>query len=94
MKDIGKDRALLEAYASLWNNRKVMKGDEEPLLILSELVRRELLDENAHPRARKPIHEKFHLSVNRVMESSLTDEEKTALISVYCTVQERILALK
>lgn len=94
MKEEVNDRTLLEAYASIWNNRKLMKEKEEPLHVLSELIRRELLDENAHPRARKPIHEKFHLSINRVMESSLTDEEKTAIVSVYRTVQDRILASK
>ncbi|MFJ7830270.1 hypothetical protein ACQKL6_03355 [Peribacillus sp. NPDC097197] len=94
MKNLMNDETILEAYLSLWNNRRVLKGEEEPSKVLSELIRRELLDENAHPRARKPIHDKFHLSVNRVRESSLTDAEKTAIISAYHTVQERLLASK
>ncbi|MFJ7745843.1 hypothetical protein [Peribacillus sp. NPDC097295] len=94
MKDKVNERTLLEAYTRIWNNRKLMKEKEEPLHVLSELIRRELLDENAHPRARKPIHEKFRLSVNRVMESPLTDEEKREIVSIYRTVHERILASK
>ena len=94
MKKLTDDETLLEAYLSIWNNRRILKGEEEPSKILAELIRRELLDENAHPRARKPIHDKFHVSVNRVKESSLTDAEKTAIISVYHSVQERLLASK
>ena len=94
MKKLKDDETLLEAYLSIWNNRRILKGEEKPSKILAELIRRELLDENAHPRARKAIHDKFHVSVNRVKESSLTDAEKTAIISVYHSVQERLLASK
>lgn len=90
MNEITNDEALLEAYVGIWNNRRMKQGEEDPAQVLSELIRRELLDENAHPRARKPMHEKFQLSMKRIKESSLSEEEKTAIISVYLSEQERI----
>lgn len=75
MKETVMNEALLEAYISIWNNRKITNGEGGK--VLSELIRRELLDENTHPRARKPILEKFYLSIKRVMESSLSAEKKT-----------------
>lgn len=48
------------------------------------------LDENAHPRARKPVLEKFYLSIKRVMESSLSEEMKNAIVMAYITELERL----
>ena len=84
------EERLLKAYIGLWNNRDMNRFDGSPLEALKELVRRELLDENAHPRARKSILEKFYLSVKRVMDSSLTDQEKAALIAVYIEIRETL----
>ncbi|MGE7759856.1 hypothetical protein [Peribacillus sp. NPDC097895] len=88
MKETEMQEELLEAYLSIWNNRKVTDGGGRE--VLSELIRRELLDENAHPRARKPVLEKFYLSIKRVMQSSLSNEMKTAIAMAYVTELERL----
>jgi len=81
---------LLPAYLSLWQNRRIEQKDFTPRQILQELVRRELLDENAHPRARKSLYEKFYLSVKRVIDSNLSAREQTAIIAIYVMEFERI----
>ncbi|MGM0888728.1 MAG: hypothetical protein ACQEW5_17565 [Bacillota bacterium] len=83
MKENVRQEELLEAYLSIWNNRKVTDGGGRE--VLSELIRRELLDENSHPRARKPVLEKFYLCIKRVMESSLSEEMKNAIVMAYIT---------
>lgn len=88
MKENVRQEALLEAYLSIWNNRKVTDGGGRE--VLSELIRRELLDENAHPRARKPVLEKFYLCIKRVMESSLSEEKKNAIAMAYVNELERL----
>ncbi|WP_285766025.1 hypothetical protein [Peribacillus sp. SI8-4] len=88
MKEAAKQEARLEAYLSIWNNRKVTDGEKPD--VLSELIRRELLDENAHPRARKPPLEKFYLCIKRVMESPLSANMKDAIIMVYIAEMERL----
>ncbi|MCM3673222.1 MULTISPECIES: hypothetical protein [Peribacillus] len=88
MKENVRQEELLEAYLSIWNNRKVTDGGGKE--VLSELIRRELLDENAHPRARKPVLEKFYLCIKRVMESTLSEEMKNSIVLVYITELERL----
>ncbi|MCK1991109.1 hypothetical protein MPH61_00695 [Peribacillus muralis] len=88
MKDTGKQESLLQAYLSIWNNRRVTDGGGAD--VLSELIRRELLDENAHPRARKAPLEKFYLCIKRVMESPLSEDKKNALIIVYIAELEKL----
>ncbi|MGW6607412.1 hypothetical protein ACWF7H_06090 [Peribacillus butanolivorans] len=92
MKETVMNEALLEAYISIWNNRKITNGEGGK--VLSELIRRELLDENTHPRARKPILEKFYLSIKRVMESTLSAEKKNAIVMAYVTELERLSSSK
>ncbi|MFS0670420.1 hypothetical protein [Peribacillus frigoritolerans] len=88
MKENVRQEELLVAYLSIWNNRKVNDGGGRE--VLPELIRRELLDENAHPRARKPVLEKFYLSIKRVMESSLSEEMKNEIVMAYITELERL----
>ncbi|MFA1711039.1 hypothetical protein ACDX66_04960 [Peribacillus frigoritolerans] len=88
MKENVRQEELLVAYLSIWNNRKVSDGEGRE--VLTELIRRELLDENAHPRARKSVLEKFYLSIKRVMESSLSEEMKNAIVMAYITELERL----
>lgn len=88
MKENIRQEELLVAYLSIWNNRKVTDGGGRE--VLSELIRRELLDENAHPRARKPVLEKFYLCIKRVMESTLSEEMKNAIVMLYITELERL----
>ncbi|MET1179360.1 hypothetical protein ABG775_15635 [Peribacillus simplex] len=89
MKENVRQEELLMAYLSIWNNRK-MTNDGGGREVLAELIRRELLDENAHPRARKPVLEKFYLCIKRVMESSLSEEMKNAIVMAYITELERL----
>ncbi|MFF2858010.1 MULTISPECIES: hypothetical protein [unclassified Peribacillus] len=88
MKENVRQEELLMAYLSIWNNRKVTDGGGRE--VLAELIRRELLDENAHPRARKSVLEKFYLCIKRVMESSLSEEMKNAIVMAYITELERL----
>ncbi|MGE7878588.1 hypothetical protein [Peribacillus muralis] len=88
MNETSNQKALLEAYLSIWNNSKVT--DEGGEGVLAELVRRELSDENAHPRVRKPALEKFYLCIKRVMESSLSHEMKNAIVKVYIAELDRL----
>ncbi|WP_108671476.1 hypothetical protein [Peribacillus acanthi] len=73
---------LLKCYQQIWNNRIIAEG-EDPLAVLQELIKRELLDENSHPRIRKSKYEKFYMSTARLMESSLDENEKSALLQLY-----------
>lgn len=88
MKENIRQEELLVAYLSIWNNRRVTDGGGRE--VLTELIRRELLDENAHPRARKPVLEKFYLCIKRVMESPLSEEMKNAIVMLYITELERL----
>ena len=73
---------LLEAYRSLWHNRK-LAGIDSAESILLEAVRRELLDENAHPRTRRTVHEKFYLAAKRIVESELDNSDKVKLFELH-----------
>ncbi|MDQ0217929.1 hypothetical protein ELQ35_00330 [Peribacillus cavernae] len=81
-------RELLKSYLLLWNNRTMSAESSDREDILYELVRRELLDENAHPRTRKHKFEKFFSSVKRVISSDLSEREKAELISIYVRTME------
>lgn len=78
---------LLGQYRSLWNNRvlQVEKDSENTLL---EAIRRELNDENSHPRIRKGLHEKFYFAIKRINRSSLSEHIKTQLIALHIKVME------
>ncbi|MEK3797410.1 hypothetical protein MHI18_03960 [Peribacillus sp. FSL H8-0477] len=82
---------LLQAYLSIWNNRSVQpvhQQDKEGTL--SELIRRELLDENTHPRLRKSVFEKFYYSMKRLAESDLSTDKIHALTIVYLSEMEQL----
>ncbi|MGE6260336.1 hypothetical protein ACQKCU_21055 [Heyndrickxia sporothermodurans] len=81
---------LFEAYLSIWNNRKPQKGSNSTEDSLRKLVVVELLDEQTHPRIRKSVEVKFYYAVKRIIESSLNDSEKTALIQYYINVMSEI----
>ncbi|WP_153126450.1 hypothetical protein [Peribacillus tepidiphilus] len=78
---------LLQAYLQIWNNRGIQSEDDAGT-VLKELIKRELLDENSHPRVRKNKYEKFYLSVKRLAESSLHPEEKVALLAFYISTMQ------
>lgn len=78
---------LLQAYLQIWNNRGIQREDDAEN-VLKELIKRELLDENSHPRVRKNKYEKFYLSVKRLAESSLHPKEKVALLAFYISTMQ------
>ncbi|WP_210365106.1 hypothetical protein [Bacillus sp. REN3] len=80
---------LLERYMGIWNNRRMDAGDR-PWEILEETIKRELKDENTHPRARRTLPEKFLLSTKRIMDSDLTPKDKLQLIQLHIELIERI----
>lgn len=82
---------LLGEYRKIWNNRLLALSDGKTSEnVLKEAVRRELLDENSHPRIRKDSYKKFYLSVNRIMESGLDDKTKMDLLHLHINMMDEI----
>lgn len=69
---------MIEAYRKLWPSRS---GTDSigSLEELQEKIEIELNDELTHPRVRKTRQEKLELALQRIAESELSSEEKTAL---------------
>jgi len=80
---------LLNEYRKLWNNRvlAVRDSSEETLI---DAVKRELLDENSHPRIRKNKHEKFFFAVKRISQSKLKETDKINLINLHIELLEQM----
>lgn len=81
---------LLAAYRSIWNNRLLETGENGCEEILTNAIKRELLDENSHPRVRKTCYEKFYSAIKRVTESPLKPEMKSALITLHVEIMGKI----
>ncbi|MEH7500450.1 hypothetical protein V7152_00185 [Neobacillus drentensis] len=82
--------ALLEEYRLIWNNRLLDsegKGSEKTLF---EAIKRELLDENSHPRIRKNRFEKFYSAIKRVIDSTVSQDAKLLLIKIHNEVMEEL----
>ncbi|MFS0656186.1 hypothetical protein [Bacillus sp. 179-C3.3 HS] len=71
---------LVIAYRSLWKNRQL---DVRDLASLNEAIRDDLLDARTHPRARKSLHEKYVLAVERILESAAVQDHQLQLISLH-----------
>ncbi|QQZ11119.1 hypothetical protein [Heyndrickxia vini] len=84
------DSKLLENYLSIWNNRSYHFNTHTAKEKLKELIIIELQDEQTHPRTRKTKEIKFYFAIKRLLNSSLTDSEKVALIQYYSEVMEEI----
>ncbi|HZH63182.1 MAG TPA: hypothetical protein VEY70_27255 [Metabacillus sp.] len=80
---------LLEAYKSLWSNR-TLPIEENPARTLKNAIEKELMDEMTHPRLRKTLHEKFYLSVKRIVASSLNDNQKVNLVNYHLQIFEEL----
>ncbi len=74
---------LLNSYRGLWNNRQLGYTDSSAEAVLKEAIKRDLLDENSHPRIRKNKEEKYYLAIKRIIESSLHEKDKLQLIQLY-----------
>lgn len=82
--------ALIEEYRLIWNNRLLDtegKGNEETLF---EAIKRELLDENSHPRIRKNKFEKYYSAIKRVNDSNVSQEAKLMLIKIHNEIMEEL----
>jgi hypothetical protein len=82
---------LLAEYRRIWNNRLLTASDRSSEDTLKEAVKRELLDENSHPRIRKNKFEKYYSAINRITQSTISDEAKVALIHLHNGVMEQII---
>jgi hypothetical protein len=80
---------LLSLYKKIWNSRD-LKSEEDSAVVLKEAMKRELNDENSHPRVRKNKETKFFFAIKRVTESELTIEEKYKLIACYTAELEKL----
>lgn len=74
---------LLAEYRSIWNHRLLENEGESSEVVLREAIKRELLDENSHPRIRRNKYEKYYLAIRRLINSSLEPEGKLTLIHLH-----------
>lgn len=80
---------LLDEYRQIWQNRK-LQSDQGPEEVLKEAINRDLKDENAHPRARRTLMEKYYLATKRILEASLASESKIMLIQLHMELADAI----
>lgn len=88
--DINFDELLAE-YRMIWNNRLLAASDSSSEETLKEAVKRELLDENSHPRIRKNKFEKYYSAINRITQSTISNEAKVSLINLHNGVMEQLI---
>jgi len=81
---------ILEQYRSIWNNRLLPNKDGESKVVLFHAIRRELNDENSHPRVRKSRYEKYYSAVKRITESNISPEMKVVLMDLHNDVMEQL----
>jgi hypothetical protein len=82
---------LLAEYRMIWNNRMLAVSDRSSEETLTEAVKRELLDENAHPRIRKNKFEKYYSAISRITQSTISNEAKVSLIHVHNGIMEKLI---
>ncbi|MFL6562529.1 MAG: hypothetical protein ACJ8MO_41325 [Bacillus sp. (in: firmicutes)] len=81
---------LLEEYRQIWNNRILETEGTGSEVILVESIKRELQDENSHPRIRKNKYEKYYSAIKRVINSTISLEAKLLLIEIHNEVMEEL----
>jgi hypothetical protein len=82
---------LLAEYRMIWNNRLLAASDRSSEDTLKEAVKRELLDENSHPRIRKSKFEKYYSAISRITQSTISNEAKVSLIHLHNGVMEQLI---
>lgn len=82
---------LLAEYRQVWNNRMLAASDRSSEETLIEAVKRELLDENSHPRIRKNKFEKYYSAISRISQSTISNEAKVSLIHVHNGIMEKLI---
>ncbi|OIU71349.1 hypothetical protein [Rossellomorea aquimaris] len=83
-------QVLLKEYSSVWKNRDLFDENQSPEQILKEAIKRELLDQNSHPRVRKPISEKYISASKRILESGLSSESKVELLDLHIQMIDQL----
>jgi hypothetical protein len=83
-------QVLLKEYSSVWKNRDLLDENQSPEQILKEAIKRELLDQNSHPRVRKPISEKYISASKRILESGLSSESKVELLDLHIQMIDQL----
>lgn len=81
---------LLKEYRNIWNHRSLVCKGSTSEQILKEAMKKELLDENSHPRIRKNRYEKYYLSIHRLTNSSIPPESKLCLLQIYNELMEEL----
>lgn len=81
---------LLEEYRLIWNHRLLDTMGKSSKDTLLEAIKRELLDENSHPRIRKSKFEKYFFAIKRVSDSTVSLEAKVHLIKIHNKVMEEL----
>jgi hypothetical protein len=81
---------LLKEYRNIWNHRSLCSEENNSEQILKEAMKRELLDQNSHPRVRKNRYEKYYLSIHRLTNSSIPPETMLCLIQIYNELMEEL----
>jgi hypothetical protein len=82
---------LLDEYRMVWNNRMLAASDRSSEETLKEAIKRELLDENSHPRIRKSKFEKYYSAISRITQSTISNEAKVSLIHVHNGIMENLI---
>jgi hypothetical protein len=81
---------LLKEYRTIWNHRLLNTEESSSEQVLKEAIKRELLDENSHPRIRRNYYEKYYFSIKRITSSSILPEAKLSLIQLHNLQMEQI----
>jgi hypothetical protein len=82
--------SLLAEYRLIWNNRRLATDERNSEVILCEAIKRELLDENSHPRIRKNRFEKYYSAVKRITNSSISLDAKLQLIGLHNEIMDQL----
>ncbi|WP_026576591.1 hypothetical protein [Bacillus sp. UNC438CL73TsuS30] len=81
---------LLHEYRKVWNNRLLNVKNQNSEEILKDAIKRELLDENSHPRVRKNRYEKYYSAIKRLVDSKISTETKVHLIEVHNQMMDEL----
>lgn len=79
---------LLQDYRLIWNNRLLQIEGQDSHQILLEAIKREINDENSHPRIRRNKYEKFYLATKRIIEAPIPSRSKIDLIYLHKNMME------
>jgi CRISPR/Cas system CMR-associated protein Cmr3 (group 5 of RAMP superfamily) len=79
---------LLQDYRLIWNNRLLQIEGQDSDQILLEAIKREINDENSHPRIRRNKYEKFYLATKRIIEAPIPIQSKIDLIYLHKNMME------